>query len=487
MATDPSIPLQVRPAQIASPMDAMQRAVTIADSVSQMQQRQRLAPAQNAQAKLAVTQATAAQAQLDDSTLLDQIADANVSYDEAAHDIKLDKEAAAAELQKRGKAHLIPVLTEKYDALVQARRTRALKEIDDAHKVTDALGIPAQSFLDTDEAERPAKYPALLQTLGQVDPSILRSMPAQYDENALAKINEIIDHRQQIRAVGDKLKEAQDRAALAEMKDDELDPEVRWRKYNKDAGPMPLWYRDAIAAKKSGIKGPVASTYVDKKVTAMNGNNVPEDATDREGTAIPTSQRTPETIFEQRQDSNGKLYYQVTKSEAKTSKEKEHARIEKAYAMSIGKKYEDLDDGDRVNADIWHAKLLPEKQTEIDKRLALYERDPETYGALFGHGATGDKPLTAAQKATILGRINTDITRQALTGKGATDFKNARLAELKDAGIDMAGVAAPAPKAKTGYGPTEGRVLNKDMGAHKKGETVSVHKNLQTGVYEEVR
>ena len=487
MAINPSIPLHVQQPKIDSPLDAMQRQLSISDMIGQMNERAQMSE----QRKLGMAATKAQMSDQDrlraDQKALDGVMDKHWKFDAATGKSTIDDNGVLAELP----GHLHPTYQDRKSNFLTQRNKQVLEELESAHKITEALGVPAKNFLALPEEKRATEYPAVLRALAQADPSLATKLPPAYTPDAAVKLQELVTQRDQIRTIADKVKESEDASKLTELEDDKLDPEARWKKYNPEAGDMPVWYKNAIIAKKSGVNAPPASTYVDKKITTLNGNNLPEDAVDRDGTAIPTSQRNPETLLEQRQDSNGKIYYQVTKSAAQTTKEKEHARIEKAYAMAVGKKYEDLTDAERVEADAWYTRKTPQKQTEHDKRLALYERDPQTYAGLYGHGVNDDRPLTAAQKATILGRINTEISRRSELSAGQqADLRKARLDELKEAGIDLGATPAakpPAPKADAGYGPTEKRILNKDMGPYKKGQSIEVRKNLKTGEWESVR
>jgi hypothetical protein len=489
VAIQPDISLGIRTPQVESPMDALHKAVSIADMIAQTRERQQIAKQRQLQAPVLQAQSEAELRKLAEDKAMDEAFNQSATYNPEVGDIEYDQAKGAAHLQSQKMAHLLPTYQDQVDKRRTAHRNQVINESNAELERTKDEGEIAENFLALEEPKRDENYINLRRSLVGMDPGLAQALPQKYDASVADNLKKVVDHRQQVMGVADKLKEAQQRETLEKVKDDQLSPEDRWKKYNPNAGEMPAWYKNAVTAKKSGINPPAATTYQDKKITTLNGNNLPEDAIDREGNAIPDTQRTADTLIEQRQDPGGKIYYQVTKSVAKGTKEKEHERIEKAYAFAIGKKYENLTDGERVAADGWYTRMTPQKQTEFDKRLGLYEKSPETYSALFGHGANVDKPVTAAQKATILGRINTEISRQGLSGQKAVDFRNQRLQELKEAGVEMAALKAGAvvPPGSTGYGPTEKRVLAKDMGAHKKGETINVRKNLKTGGYEEVR
>lgn len=178
---------------------------------------------------------------------------------------------------------------------------------------------------------------------------------------------------------------------------------------------------------------------------------------EQETAASKTQSYAPGTLIITR-DKDGKEISRETvqaKEDKESDKAKEVAKIEAAYAMAKGIKPEKMTALDQVKAVQWYNQLDPDRATEFDKRLALYRSDPKTYEALYGHGDDVDKDLTKAQKATILGRIDTQIA--SLKGSGslrkpgeAEAYKKEKLAELKAAGISLDDVkpAAPAPAGR---------------------------------------
>jgi len=93
--------------------------------------------------------------------------------------------------------------------------------------------------------------------------------------------------------------------------------------------------------------------------------------------------------------------------------ERQAELVEAAYAERLKKPVEDLTATERVQAQRWYASMTPAQQTEFDKRLDLYRRDPTTYNSLYGRG---EDALTPAQITAVVQRMIT-AARDPLTGK----------------------------------------------------------------------
>jgi len=439
---DPSIPLNVRQIQPLSPMDAIQRSIAIADMVAGMQERQQVAKQRKEEAPLRTARIDKEKRELADVSMLDSVLDKHWKLNDAGDTI-MDDAAAKRELP----GHLHPIYDAQKTAFLKSKRQGILDEYSTQKQVIDNLGSAADSFLDLDDEQRAAQYPAFLETVRGVNPALAQSFPPQYDPtNAASKVQDLSYEAFRVKDATSKVKWHQDRDDLRVFK---MTPQQIWKEdHPEDAdSEAPEWWVNAIEARKRGLKEPPVSMYKPTRIGTLTGDNLPADATDDQGNSIAADLRRAEVSFDRFRDpATGKSYYQAGKTAAKTSREKEHERVERAYAVAVGKKYEDLDDRDRVAADAWYKKLTPAKATEFDKRLALYSRDPETYAALYGHGAD-DKPLTQAQKATIINRINADISKQGLTGETAANYRASRVKELKEAGIEIS-VAAATPTAK---------------------------------------
>lgn len=445
---DTSIPLSVRPQDVRSPLESLQRGLSVADMISGMQDRAQLAKLRAADVRAANLKLQEDQKTVDEKNAFDQVLNDNLTIDPDTKDVAFPDDATVLKsLKAKGVGHLFPKYDAERNKLLSDRRTRLSEELESSKQQADAVSSPIESFLeDADATSRAAKYPALVETLKKINPKFASQLPAQYDPRDTTLQNTVA-HAFSLKDQGERLKyfETREQNRIFTSTPDEL-----WKADHPDEkdGKAPKWFVNAIQAHKDKISTPPTSLYQDRKITAMTGDNLPEDAIDRTGKPIPPDQRARTIEFDVRQDPDGQIYYQVGKTEKATTKEKEHERTERGYAFAMGKKYEDLTPEDKIKADSWYTKLTPAKQTEFDKRLSLYSKDPQTYAALYGHGVDVDKPLTSAQKASILNQINNQIARQLLNPKEAAAYKTERVNELKDAGIDLSGVKEATAPAK---------------------------------------
>jgi hypothetical protein len=428
--------------------------------LQQIRDNQQLAGLRAAETKTRMLQAQAQQKQLQDQSALDSAFDSNLSYDEDAGDLKLDKKAFGTALTNAGKGHLIARGMQQFDDMMADRRAKAIQEIKDNEFVFNQAGTIAENFKALPDDQKAGQYNGTVRALSKVMPNALKMMPPEYGPDADAKLDEFLQHKQQVEDVGTQLQDKQKKNALgfANNLATKTDQEM-WDIYHpesKGQTPPSWWAGEMLAARSGGlVKAPPASTYQTRRLG--NGTVVlqpGEEAYDFSGAPIAENKKGQGHSFYVYDRGGQKFYEEAPQKE--TTKQLEHDRIEKAYAFTIGKTWKGADwtDADAIKADKWYTEQLPSKKTEIDKRLEIYERSPDLYQALFGHGGTGaDKAVTRAQIATIIGRINAEITKQGLTGKKADDFKAARVKELKDAGIDV--TAPPAPPSKPTGGTSQ--------------------------------
>jgi hypothetical protein len=214
MEINNDVALGIRPPQVADPLTTLSRGISIADMASQIRERQQQAAYQQAETKLRMAQANQAQKAIDDQETLDKTVENHLSYDQDSGDLKYDDAGIAKDLTMAGKVHLLPKFQDQRDQMLKAHRDRAITELNDTYKLTDLMGTPAQNFMDLPDEEKAKQYPALVQTLAKADPTVMQKMPPQYGDDAKAKIQEIVDHRKQIKTVADNLAEAQAKEKL---------------------------------------------------------------------------------------------------------------------------------------------------------------------------------------------------------------------------------------------------------------------------------
>ena len=156
MPIDPSIALSGRTHQVNSPLDSFQKNIAIADMMARLQEQQSTAGLRSQEVKLREAEVSQAQRKINEENTFNAAIESHIKYDPEKKDIEYDDEGIAADLQKSGMAHLLPQFQEKRNTMRATARQRAIQEIEQTYKLTDALGVPAENFLATPEAERPA-------------------------------------------------------------------------------------------------------------------------------------------------------------------------------------------------------------------------------------------------------------------------------------------------------------------------------------------
>lgn len=288
MAIDPGISLQVRPAQVTSPIDAMKNAVSIADVISGMNERQQLSKERAVTTKLAQQNLDRTAKQLADQQALETAMDKHWKFDQATGQSTMDDAGALAELP----GHLHSTYQATKDAFLNNRNKQLTDELENAHKITEALGVPASNFLAQPEDKRAAAYPDLLKTLGQADPSILTKLPPQYTPEVASKIQEIVDHRAQLQDIGTKVKEAQAqeqmRLLTPEGKQAELDKLNTAAAAQNNTTPEKLdqEIKDANYEKVYGTKITRKTAARAQFSPPLTADRLPSDATDLHGNLI---------------------------------------------------------------------------------------------------------------------------------------------------------------------------------------------------------
>ena len=449
MAINPAISLGVQPPQVRSPLESMQRAVTIADSLARMQENQQAAKQRAQEAPVRAAEMAAKAKDLADQKSFDDLVSGSVRFNPETKDVDYGD---PVELEGKFKAsnigHLYPTFMENQAKLKSQHRTQAMAEINDLNKRLEMEATPAGNFLaEKDPAKKKKAWPALRAMLVSMDPSRGKILPYDYDAAVVdAKLEELVSAYDQTKTISERLAEAQDREAMARFEDSKLTPEQQWAKLNPGV-PMPAEFRDKATYKKAGLQPPSVSTY-NKKPIVLQGSDVPADAVDAAGRYIPESWRQPGKRV-QLDRSSGEDVYQVVEDAKQTNEQRELARAQEAYAFTLGKNVASLSPVEKVKAETWYAGMTPSKVTEFAQRLSLYNRDPETYKELFGRGDKTE--LTAAQVATVIGRINANAARQFLTGAAREAFITSELAALEAAGVKTR-VTPKADPTPTGGG-----------------------------------
>ncbi len=478
---DPQLSLDVKTPQFASPLDQLGKAASIADTVAQIQQRQAQAAAEAEQAPLRRMQIAAQTKQVAEANALKGAFDGAVAYDPDSKDITYDDDKAAQILHQQNMDYLMPQYQSQKDQQRTAHRTQALGELDQTNQVIARVAVPAENFLALDGPGKAKAYPALRATLIQVNPASAKILPYEYDPEVVdPKLQQTVDQHEQTKDVAEKLTDAQKKEALQAIADKTMSVEDLWKKKGGEGAPTPQ-FRNAVVAQRAGVQAPPPASYIDKPLLTekIPGNKLPVDALGADGEPIAGEDRLPDNAFKAMKRGDGSTYYLPVFGAKPNVQQVKDAKVQAAYAFSLGKNVADLNAMEKAQADTWYKALTPEKQTDFERRLALYEKDPNTYQALFGHGTAGS--VTPAIKATILGRINAAIAKQGLDGKDAADYKAERLQELKDAGIDMSASSTKSAPASSGtkYGPTIPRTL-------KDGTKGNFRQNLSTGMWERV-
>ncbi len=136
--------------------------------------------------------------------------------------------------------------------------------------------------------------------------------------------------------------------------------------------------------------------------------------------------------------------------------------VEEAYAQrELHKDPAALTSFDRVKAAEWGAKMSPEKQTEIDKRVALYDKDPEKYNAIFGRGGE----VSAAARVGLVRGIFSDLRAinkdERQTPEEDKKYYEDQRSIYKSMGVDIPAYDEAQRKADAAAAPAKGKTTTR--------------------------
>lgn len=469
MAIDPSIALQVRQPQILSPFDANAKAVTVADVMGQMQERQSLAAEREAQAPIRAAQAAAQQKQLAENSALSQAFEGSVGYDQDAGDLSYDDSKAAQILHSQNMDYLLPQYQAKKDQARAAHRTQALNEIGDAQKTIAVQAVPAENFLSIDDpGKRKAAYPSLRAQLIAANPGNGKLLPNDYDPDTVDKLlQSVIDQHDQTKDVQEKLKDAQSKQGLSlqtpEGREKEIAAQVQQFTQQNGGQAPDQETLDAIregVMQKAGFTGFKVARRAPAKAIPLLGSDAPDDATDSQGNPIPDEWRKPGVKLLLNRAS-GHDVYQVTTPDKLNAQQTKDKVNQDAYAASIGKQPEDLTAADKFQANIWAAKQTPQRLTDWQRKAEMFRTNPQMYSDMTGHLLGGQvKPLTAAEKIHAIAQINAATLKQFPhmgdpkdpDAAAAQAFRQQQIDQYEKDGLSLTGTPA-APKAPAVVAP----------------------------------
>lgn len=469
----PDISLQVHPLQLEDPLTQYQRAISIGDMASQIQQRNQMAGAQQAEAQLRIANAQAQQRQLDNQNVLRQATDANAKWDPDKGDTDFDDEGVQASLHAAGRDDLYPAYQQQRDQFKAQHRQAQLADIQANDATLNATGLPADNFLALSKEERtPEAYQSMLQDMSAANKGSAAQLPAQYDGPggvADQKLQEFADHRKLIQSAADQMNEAQARenaqitSDLNSVRSGKMTPQQYWEKLGNAPGstPSPQWQAQ-LTAKLSGLPAPSAATFQTKFDHTIDGGSLASgaDAKTISGDQVPDEWRKSGQQLAfftgPRQDGSFGPYYEKGAGFRPTAFSQKQDLAEKAYAEKLGIDQADMTDEQKGAAQGWVASnLSPQKKTDLQRRIDLAQTNPDLFSFISGHPLAGvTKPMTDAQRAQTLHQITTEYNT---VSKNSPDpnltlekYTAQKIAQLKTVGVDLTPPAAPgSPRANT--------------------------------------
>lgn len=156
------------------------------------------------------------------------------------------------------------------------------------------------------------------------------------------------------------------------------------------------------------------------------------------------------------------LYTEPTPTPKESTADRRVRIVEEAYAQQeLHKDPAAMTSFDRVKAAEWGTKMSPEKQTEIDKRVALYDKDPAKYNAIFGRGGE----VTAAARVGLVRGIFSDLRAinkdEPKTPEEDKKYYEEQRSIYKDMGVDIPAYDEATRKAEAAAAPAKGKVATR--------------------------
>lgn len=469
---DSGIALSVRPSQVESPLDVLGKGISIQDSLAQLQERQAQAKDYAAQAPLRQAQAANAMQSIAEKKALDQAFENSVSYDQEAGDLKYD-DAKAADILHSSQIpgvgagdYLLPQYQAQKDQRLTAHRQQAIGELDQANTVASKVAVPVKNFLATEDPDKKAAaWPDLRASLIAMNPAIGKQLPPDYDPEVVdPKLQATVQHAENLKDTHQKLTDAQDESKLQTeqdlqaVKSGKLTRQQYWEKLGNTVGSTPpAQWTASLNAQLSGLKEPPAAAYSTKKLAVTTGDKAAADATDIDGNPIPESWREPGIQLDLMQGGPTGHYYVPTPGWKPNVQQTKDSLNQAAYAASLGKEPGELSDSEKFQANVWAAKQTPQRMTDWQRKAELFKTNPQAYADMTGHLLNGQvKPLTSAERATALSRINAATLKQFPHSgdpkdpdfQAAKDFRSQQIQQYKDAGLDLTSAPSKIPPAQ---------------------------------------
>lgn len=376
MAVDPGIALSVRPPQVRSPLESMQRAISIADMVAGLQQRQQEARYRAEEEPVRRAELAAHRRKLEDDTALTEAFKQTVKYNPDVDDLEYDLQAATNLLTSKNRADLLPRYVSEMNTERAAYTHQWLQR-------AEPLANATENFLALPEEQRAEHWLPYRRVAGQLDPGA-KALGNQYTPEIVPKLEQFVAKRNAFISRAEKIKaqaEAEKaKAELAKMRAEtsRITKEAQSSQERIDTA-FELFKTTGAVAKDATLEG--LSEEKRRELFVAAGIPVPAER---------------------------------VKSEATIEREV----IEQAYAEKNKLDPAKLTASQKVAARQWSEKLSPEKKTDMQILMGLYRSNKPEDRKLFEALRNIESGPSVTDKRTIISTaISAALEVDSVTGE----------------------------------------------------------------------